>query len=1258
MATLFELVRFMKLNLVVLIALAFISCVRSEATADEAPLFDREVRTILSRFCFKCHGPDEQQRQSGLRLDVRDAAIAPAESGKAAIVPKQPQASELLRRIGLPSDSDEHMPPASTKLEMSEAQREVLRRWIAAGAEYRPHWAFVAPVRPTLPKVADIDWPRNGIDHFVLQKLEKERLAPSPIADRYTLARRVYLDLIGLPPTPAEADEFVDDRSPDAYERLVDRLLASPSYGERWARRWLDLARYADSNGYEKDRARSMWPYRNWVINAINADMPFDQFTIEQLAGDMLPNGTVDQRIATGFHRNTTLNEEGGIDPLEFRFHAMTDRVATTGSVWLGLTIGCAQCHTHKYDPIPHTDYYRFLAMLNNTDEPEFDVPVPELLAQQAEIDRRVAEMETDLPNRFPLPDEFTWTTLKPISVKAASGATTEILDDAAVLISGTNSETDGYEIELHSELLDVAAIRVEAMTDSKLPSKGPGRTPHGNFVLSEITANIVTRDVAGEIQRLKFARATADFSQESFPAANAIDGNDKVGGWAIHGPGEWNVNRSAVFVLAQPAGFADKVARWTIRLEQQHGMKHTLGKFRISLGRSNDNGGSLEQRRCDHFTKKFETWLAGAEASVVRWTPLRPIGATSNLPLLTIEEGGSVIASGDMSKGDLYEVAFKTDQSDIVAIRLEALPDDRLPKHGPGRVYYEGPHGDFFLSDIELSVGVDPQTASRRRFARATQSFASGVNTAAAALDDNKQTGWSINGGQGKPHVAVFQLGEPLGAAGLFHVRMLFEKYYAAGIGRFKVSATSDVHAADSPMFPVEIEVALSTPRERRSAAQVEQLKRHFVTIALELASERQAIEQLRSQRPALPTTLVFAERPASNPRPTQRHHRGEFLQPKEAVTPGGLSFLPPLPRGSAANRLTLARWLVSADNPLTARVTVNRHWATFFGRGLVKTQEDFGLQGALPTHPELLDWLATEFAGNATPETNPKRQRGRTLQNASSSESTQATALADASGYLADAPSMVGTESQPTAWSLKRLHRLIVTSATYQQSSRVTPELLQRDAANERLARGPRFRVEAELVRDSILSISGLLGRKIGGPSVFPPQPANVTTEGTYGALAWKVSEGLDRSRRSLYTFAKRTAPFAMFTTFDAPSGEACVCRREVTNTPLQALTLLNDGTFTETAQALGRRFASQSGTVESRLQELFRVCLTRPATDDEVKLLTEFLQSQRQRLTERQLDAVILAGAGEGDSIERAAWMIVARAILNLDESVTKN
>lgn len=1208
--------------------IAGLCAVTSPVLAADAPSFERDVRPILSRYCFKCHGPDEGQRQSGLRLDVREAAIKSADSGKVAIAPGKPEASELIRRINFEDGSDEKMPPASTKLEMTAEQRDILKRWIAAGAEYRPHWAFVAPKRPTLPNVRDASWPRNAIDQFVLARQEAEGLKPSPPADRHTLARRVFLDLIGIPPTMAEADEFVNDSSPDAYERLVDRLLASPAYGERWARRWLDLARYADTNGYEKDRVRSIWPYRDWVINAINSDLPFDQFTIDQLAGDMPPNATAEQRIATGFHRNTMLNEEGGIDPLEFRFHAMTDRVATTGAVWLGLTIGCAQCHTHKYDPITQADYYRFFAMLNNADEPELDIPVPELVAKQSEIDRRIAELEADLPNRFPLPDEFTWTPLKPFAVKTTSGATAEIQSDASVLLSGTNPETDSYEVQLDSDLRDVAAIRLEALIDDKLPSKGPGRTPHGNFVLSEITASIAARDVPGEAQPLKFSHASADFSQDQFAVAQAIDGNVKTGGWAIHGPGNWNVNRTATFVFAQPAGIVDKTARWTIRLEQQHSMKHTLGKFRVSLGRRNAASGSDEERRKQHFVQKYRVWLEATQKSLIRWESPRIVSATSNLPLLTVEDGGVVFVSGDMSKSDLYELTLRSGLKEIVAIRIEALPDDRLPKHGPGRVYYEGPHGDFFLSDIELSISDDPLAVPTRRFARATQSFASGNSNAMAALDDNKQTGWSINGGQGQPHIAIFQLAEPLKVTGEFQLRMLFERYYAAGLGKFRISVTSDPRAVEAPILPAEIESAIDRVfADSAKPSEIEALQRHFLTTAPELASERQAIEALRVQRPTLPTSLVMQERPDNNPRLTHRHHRGEFLQPKERVEPGVPAFLPPPPENWHPHRATLARWLVSPDNPLTARVTVNRHWAAFFGKGLVRTQEDFGFQGALPTHPELLDWLAVEFV---------------------------VPPLGGTVSHLATVPPKGGT----TNWSLKRLHRLIVTSATYQQSSHMVPELLKRDAANDLLARGPRFRVEAESVRDSLLSVSGLLGRKLGGPSVFPPQPASITTEGTYGQLAWKVSEGLDRHRRSLYTFAKRTAPFAMFTTFDAPSGEACVCRREVSNTPLQALTLLNDVTFAEASQALGRQFTALPGSDDSRLAELFRRCLTRPPTGEEVVLLNRFLKTQRERLAAKELDAATLAGPGDGDATERAAWSLVARALLNLDEAVTKN
>ncbi|HLV82059.1 MAG TPA: PSD1 and planctomycete cytochrome C domain-containing protein, partial [Chthonomonadaceae bacterium] len=773
----------------------------------------------------------------------RDAAIAPLPNGHRAIVPGKPQNSPLVQRIL--SHGADIMPPAYANKPLSQGEKAILVSWVRSGAPYRQHWAFVLPRQAPLPAVKLTSWPRNPIDNFVLARLEKAGLKPSPPADRYTLVRRVYLDLIGLPPTPEEADAFVQDRSPNAYEKVVDRLLASPHYGERWARRWLDLARYSDTNGYEKDRPRSIWPYRDWVINALNRDMPFDRFTIEQLAGDLLPNATQDQRVATGFHRNTMLNEEGGIDPLEYRFYSMVDRVATTGTVWLGLTLGCAQCHTHKFDPITQREYYRTMACLDNADELTIDAQKPDIAAQRKQIEAQIAEREAHLAERFP----------------------------------------------------------------------DPGR----------------------------------------------------------------------------PGGFLS----------------------------------------ADAVESKFGTWARAQEPIAVRWHVLRPVKVASNLPLLTVQPDNSVFVSGDMTKRDVYDLDFRDDGPPITAVRLEALTDDRLPAHGPGRVFYEGGFGDFFLSEITLAAGGKPA-----QFASAAQS---GGGDAGAAIDGDPQTGWNINGRQGETTVAVFRLKAPV-KADAFSIRLLFERYHAAGLGRFRLSVTSDARPAGADLPPA-IEEILLIPEAQRSRPQTTQLFRYYLSIAPELKAEREQIARLRATSPAYPTTLVFAERPADNPRATYIHKRGEWLQPTERVTPGVPAILPPLPVNEPANRLTFARWLVSPANPLVGRVIMNRQWAAFFGKGIVRTAEDFGYQGEPPSHPELLDWLAVEFV-----------RRG---------------------------------------WSLKQMHRLIVTSATYRQSSAVTPTLLARDPENRLLSRSPRVRLEAELVRDAALTASGLLSGKIGGPSVFPPQP-----------------------------------------------------------------------------------------------------------------------------------------------------------------------
>ncbi|HEV7406070.1 MAG TPA: DUF1549 domain-containing protein, partial [Chthoniobacteraceae bacterium] len=721
----------------------------AEAPVPEKIDFNRDVRPILSDLCFKCHGFDDKARKAGRRLDTVEGALAESE-GVRAIVPGKLAESELHVRIHS-TDKDEAMPPSKTGKKLTERQKAVLDRWIEQGAPYAKHWSF-EPVRQPTPPVTKSAPTGNPIDSFIRARLEHEGLAPSPEADPYALCRRLSLDLIGLPPTPEEADRFAEAARvsmQQAVEQLADRLLASPQYGERWARPWLDLARYADTNGYEKDRTRSIWPWRDWVIAALNADMPFDQFTIEQLAGDRLPNATPSQIIATGFHRNTMLNEEGGIDPLEYRFLAMTDRMATTGTTWLGLTIGCAQCHSHKYDPILHREYYQLMAFLDNADEPEYRVKPANFAATKTEVEAKIAAATAALPGRFPVK---------------------------------------------------------------------PG-------------------------------------------------------------------------------------------------------------------GPTLEQA--------FAEWAARESANLVRWTRLTPSSAMANLPLLTVLPDDSVLASGDQTKMDTYELEYPVTLARITAVRIEALPDDSLPNHGPGRAYYEGPAGDFTLTNFTAAADGRP-----RPFASATESFASGKFTAAQAIDDNLQTGWSVAGGQGKAHHAVFQFATPVEGAAELKLTMQFARHYAADLGRFCISVTEDprgLPATKTPPYTPYLQLILQEPAAERTAAQKQLLFEYFLMTTPELAEARAEIDKLRNSLEAFPTTLVMHERPPENPRPTFLHKRGEYLQAAEQVQPAVPSILPPLPAGTEPDRLAFARWLVAPENPLTARVTVNRQWAILVGRGLVKTTEDF---------------------------------------------------------------------------------------------------------------------------------------------------------------------------------------------------------------------------------------------------------------------------------------------------------------------------
>lgn len=1194
---------FRRLGLVAAALIAFGAAPLTAAAAENEPQeaeFLRDVRPILSTHCFKCHGPDDKTRKAGLRLDTREGAIAPVKSGARAIVPGNVGQSTLIERVES-GDPDEVMPPPSTKHVLSDRDKAILRRWIERGAEYQPHWAFVPPKRPEVPSVVSKSGrPAQPIDAFIRARLKKEGLEPMPEADRVALLRRLSLDLIGLPPTPEEVDAFLRDASADAYERAVDRLLGSRHYGERWARRWMDLARYADTNGYEKDRVRSMWPWRDWLIEAFNADKPFDQFTIEQIAGDMLSGATAAQRVATGFHRNTMINEEGGIDPLEYRFHAMVDRVHTTATAWLGMTFACAQCHTHKYDPIQHREYYQFMAFLDNADEPVMDVAKADIAEQRARIEARVAELEAGLADRFPPEDRSTVVTPVAEEVISSSSSTYERLADGSYRFGGAVPETEVATFRFAAGISNVAYVVIEALADDALPKKGPGRAPNGNFVLSEVEMETLPPSAGAEPVSLRAASAEADFEQRGFPASHAMDGKADTG-WAVSGEGAWNINRRLVLRFAEPVSSVNG-GRFQIRLLQKHGAQHVLGRVRLSFGVEPPDSRPIEQRRRENFERRFAAWSAREAARVRKWEPLTALSATSSVPVLTLESDGTVFASSDMTKSDTYELAYRTDLKGITAIRLEALADDRLPRRGPGRVYYEGPFGDFFLSTFSLMAsGVAVPLE------RASQSYAAGGNDAAKALDDDAQSGWSIDGGQGRDHVAVFNLANPLAEASDLRLRLLFEKYYAAGLGRFRISVTTDPRGAEAVDLPDDLQAALALPATARTPGQEAALRKKFTQTTPELSAARGEIAKLRQEMPSYPTTLVLQERPPENPRATYMRNRGEFLQPTERVTPALPAVFAERLGKQPGNRLEFARWLVSRENPLTARVTVNRQWQAFFGRGLVTTMEDFGFQGELPSHPELLDWLAVEF--------------------------------------------MEG------GWSLKALNRSIVLSETYRQSSKVLPAALERDPQNRLLSRGPRFRVEAELVRDLALSVSGLLSPKVGGPSVFPPQLPSITKEGTYGPLEWKVSQGEDRYRRGLYTFAKRTAPYASFGTFDAPSGEACTARREVSNTPLQALTLLNDEVFMEAARALGSRTAETDGDARARAAYLFRRCLSRAPTQDELERLVRFVETQRERLSKGEVSAEALAGPGSGDAGERALWTAVARALLNLDETVTR-
>ena len=1023
----------------------------SLAAADQPADFEHDVLPLFKAHCYKCH--DGRKQTASFRLDVRARAVRGGESGKPAVVPRDLGKSELIRRV-TSADETEVMPPGKKRLTAAEVK--VLRAWVAAGAPWPDalagesaggrDWAYHPPQRPALPKVTQAGWARNPIDRFVLARLEKEGLKPSPEADRVTLLRRLSLDMIGLPPTPAEVDAFVTDKSSDAYEKVVDRLLASPHYGERWGRHWLDAARYADSDGFEKDKSRQVYFYRDWVINALNRDLPYDQFVIEQIAGDLLPNATQDQRVATGYLRNSMINEEGGVDPEQFRMEAMFDRMDAIGKGVLGLTIQCAQCHDHKFDPIAQADYYRMFAFLNDSHEANVAVYTPEEQRKRADIFRQIHEIETDLRHRHAdwrermhawektvSGNQPEWTVVRPAVDPESDGGQKYILqEDGSFLCLGYAPTKHTAKMEARTDLQKITAVRMELLNDPNLPLGGPGRSVKGAGALTEFRVEAAPADHPEKKEKIKFVKATADVNPPEAPLAPifddksgkkrvtgpvtyAIDGNKETAWTTDCGPGRRNLPRKAVFLAEKPFGFP-KGTVLTFYVEQDHG-------------------------------------------------------------------------------------------------------------------------------------------------------------------------GWNSDDNQNY------------------------------NLGRFRLSLTTRPGAEADPL-PARVREILTMPPDQRTPAQEGAVFSYWRTTVPQWRDANDRIESLWKQHPEGESQLVLQRQ--AKPRTTHMLKRGDFLKPGKAVTPGVPGSLHQLPPDAPRDRLTFAKWLVDRRSPTTARSMVNRVWQAYFGIGIVSTSEDLGMQSEAPSHPELLDWLAVEFM-----------DRG---------------------------------------WSLKRLRRLIVTSSTYRQSSRVTPELYSRDPYNRLLARGPRFRVEAEVVRDVALAASGLLNPKVGGRSVFPPLPGFlVQPPASYGPKIWPEEKGPERYRRALYTFRYRSIPYPVLESFDAPNGDFACVRRARSNTPLQALMTLNEPVFLESARALALRTLREGGADDAgRVTYAFRRCLARTPTAEESAELLALLRKEERRYAAAGAKPWDVAADDPGKPPalpigvkppQAAAWTVVARVLLNLDETISK-
>ncbi|MGE0127417.1 MAG: DUF1553 domain-containing protein [Blastocatellales bacterium] len=1077
--------------------------------------FNRDIRPILADKCWSCHGPDAVNKKIKLRLDSEEAATADLGRGRRAIVPGNVEQSQLARRITA-SDEGMRMPPphlVDSGHKLTQPEIDLLIEWIKQGAKWQRHWAFIAPAKPSLPQIKNKAWPKNAIDHFVLERLEREGLEPSPEADRATLIRRVSLDLTGLPPALREVDDFLNDRSPNAYEKVVDRLLASPRYGERMATRWLDAARYADTNGYQIDGNRSAWRWRDWVIEAFNRNMPFDQFVVEQLAGDLLPNATLDQKIATAFSRNHRINAEGGVVPEEYRIEYVVDRVDTTSTVFMGLTMGCARCHNHKYDPFTQKEYYQLTAYFNSIDEdghsfdqgnspPLMAAPTKEQKRQLQKFDQEIAQAEK--------------------------------------LYNALAEKSAGLQRHWEKSLLASDKANQQWFPDEKLIAHLP---------LDEHSAPVFNKSDRAHHDQYNRGK---DESEQKFEI-----------------------------------GFKEGSPRY---VESPTGQGVAFdGKLYFDAGIHADfRYKSTSKDYRERFT--IAAWVypeSEQSGSIITKVSDSPAEVENNVP--RAEGYGLYFINGKIH----FNMVFRWGEDTLRVETEDALP---LRQWRHVAVVFDG------LKQWEDRLRI----------------YINGVNGQEAKLKFNQRNFFLLFGGTKN----TLKIGAGGGPQFRFKGAIDEARFYSRALGADEIATLA---CADA------LEKLAAIPTAKRTRAQA--LKIHGAFLAQAAPEElKQAFSKLTEMKQRkqsfeddLPTLMVMKE--MSKPRPAFLLKRGAYDAPGEKVERGVPAALPLMPEEYPNNRLGFAKWLVSAEHPLTARVAANRFWQLLFGAGLVRTTEDFGAQGELPSHPELLDWLAVKLRDGAPLATTR------------------------------------GTE--PAAWNVKALLKTIVMSAAYRQSSRLTPQLQQRDPDNRLLARGPRFRLSAEMIRDQALFVSGLLVEKLGGPSVKPYQPDGLYKDMAFSGLTgYELDKGEGLWRRSLYTFWKRTVLSPAMQVFDASAREFCTVRDTRTNTPLQSLNLMNDVTYIEAARMLAQRMLTEGGaTPEERIAWAFRAVTSRQPKEEENRALLRNLISQmgRFRLDPEEAAKLLAIGERRNDArlnvAELAAYAAAASLILNLDEVITK-